>query len=108
MDGTADNAADDLADVDTLIDYGARPNFVFILADDLGWANVGFKNPWNAQILTPNIDGLAMQGLELQRMYVYKGCAPSRSALQSGRLPVHITTDTGDGITNPAHGLPLG
>lgn len=81
------------------------PNILFIMADDLGWANVGFHNHENEQINTPNIDELARNGLQLNRMYVYRGCAPSRSSFQSGRLPVHVTMDNGDGITNPYHGM---
>jgi len=49
---------------------------------------------------------LVANGLELNRMYVYRGCAPTRSSFQSGRLPVHVTTDNGDGISNPTHGIP--
>ena len=82
------------------------PHIVFIMADDLGWGNVGFHNKHNYQINTPNIDNLADTGLQLNRMYVYRGCAPSRSSFQSGRLPVHVTMDNGDGITTPNHGIP--
>lgn len=39
-------------------------------------------------------------------MYVYRGCAPTRSSFQSGRLPIHVTLDNGDGISNPRHGIP--
>jgi len=83
------------------------PNVVFIMPDDLGWGNVGYHNPENVQINTPNIDELAVSGLQLNRMYVYRGCSPSRSSFQTGRLPVHVTMDNGDGgITNPSHGIP--
>lgn len=59
----------------------------------------------NEQISTSNIDYLVSSGLELNRMYVYRGCAPTRSSFQSGRLPVHVTMDNGDGITEPNHGI---
>ena len=91
--------------MDTTKEYES-PHIVFILADDLGWGNVGFHNSHNQQINTPVMDDLAATGLQLNRMYVYRGCAPSRSALQSGRLPVHVTMDNGDGITTPNHGIP--
>ena len=59
------------------------------------------------QIHTPRIDDLAATGLELERMYVYRGCAPSRSSFQSGRLPIHVTIANDDnGISTPTHGMP--
>ena len=39
---------------------------------------------------TPNIDALVQTGLELDRFYVHKICSPTRSALQSGRAPIHV------------------
>lgn len=68
------------------------PNVLFILIDDLGFGDVGFTqgSPPSATF-TPNIDQLANDGLILDRHLAYKTCTPSRSALQSGRLPVHVT-----------------
>lgn len=60
----------------------AKPNVVFIIADDLGWADVGFHQG-NAP--TPNLDRLAAGGVELTQHYVYPVCSPTRSALLSGR-----------------------
>merc|ERR1719198_454990 len=63
-----------------------------ILADDLGWASVGWHRPKEVprtEIHTPNMDKLVENGIELDRAYVMWFCAPSRSSLQSGRLPVH-------------------
>eukprot|EP01084_Bolivina_argentea_P317740 550940_1 len=65
------------------------PNILFILADDLGWSNVGWHNKENAEIKTPNLEYLAANGLELNRHYVHYVCSPTRSSVQSGRLPVH-------------------
>ena len=66
----------------------ARPNLFYILADDYGWANVGFHS---AQALTPTIDSLATtEGFEITRHYAYRFCSPSRSSLMSGRLPFHV------------------
>ncbi|MBI1792452.1 MAG: arylsulfatase [Acidobacteria bacterium] len=59
-----------------------RPNIVFLLADDLGWANVGFHG---AKHQTPNIDRLAREGVELERYYVYPVCSPTRAGLMTGR-----------------------
>ncbi len=59
-----------------------RPNIVFIMCDDLGWADVGFHG---SSIPTPNIDRLAKAGVELTRYYVSPVCTPTRAGLMSGR-----------------------
>jgi arylsulfatase A-like enzyme len=59
-----------------------RPNFVFIIADDLGWADVAFHGG-NAP--TPHLDRLAGEGLELAQHYVAPVCSPTRSGLMTGR-----------------------
>ena len=60
----------------------ARPNIVFILADDLGWADVAFHGG-NAP--TPTLDRLARDGLELAQHYVAPVCSPTRTGLMTGR-----------------------
>lgn len=60
----------------------AAPNIVFIIADDLGWADVAFHGG-NAP--TPNLDRLAREGLELGRHYVAPVCSPTRTGLMTGR-----------------------
>ena len=71
----------------------AKPKVILhIMADDLGWANVGFHNEVGrsaAEVVTPNIDRLVGEGLELERMYTEKVCAPSRASLLSGRFGIH-------------------
>ena len=64
------------------------PNIVFILIDDVGWADFGYNNKIatsfggtensNGQIPTPNIDQLAEQGLKFTSHYVHPTCTPSR------------------------------
>lgn len=76
------------------------------MADDLGWGSVGFHNAVNSEVQTPHLDELVRNGLELNRHYVYSGCAPTRASFQSGRLPVHVTTNNGDGLEDPTHGIP--
>lgn len=62
---------------------GSRPNIVFILADDMGWADPGFNGGDPA--LTPNIDRLAGQGVQFTQFYSHAVCAQTRSALLTGR-----------------------
>ncbi len=64
------------------------PNIVLIMADDLGWGDVGFngRTEWS----TPNLDGLARQGRVLKRCYTAAVvCAPSRAAFLTGKSPIH-------------------
>ena len=63
-----------------------KPNIVFVLVDDWGFAEVGFRNQ---KIKTPNFDDLAKTGLMLNRHYVYMYCSPSRASLLTGRWPHH-------------------
>ena len=63
-----------------------KPNIVFVLVDDWGFAEVGFRNP---KVKTPNFDDLAKTGLILNRHYVYMYCSPSRASLLTGRWPHH-------------------
>jgi arylsulfatase A-like enzyme len=59
-----------------------RPNILLILADDLGWGDVG----WNgSKIRTPVLDRLRREGVELTQHYVNPQCTPTRSSLLSGR-----------------------
>lgn len=62
-----------------------RPNIVYLLADDLGWGDVGFHG---SEIKTPNIDKLAASGVKLDSFYVLPVCTPTRSALMTGRYPI--------------------
>lgn len=64
-----------------------HPNVVLIVADDLGWRDVGFHG---GAIDTPRIDRLAKNGIQLDRFYTAPVCTPTRAALLSGRSPVHL------------------
>jgi arylsulfatase A-like enzyme len=59
-----------------------RPNILFIVADDLGWRDVGWHG---STFQTPTLDKLVREGVELDRHYVQPVCSPTRTALLSGR-----------------------
>ncbi|KAK3733365.1 hypothetical protein RRG08_004793 [Elysia crispata] len=63
------------------------PHLIFILADDLGWNDVGYHNP---DIISPNIDLLADTGIKLNQSYMQPLCSPSRAALLSGLYPFRL------------------
>ena len=63
----------------------AKPNVIFILADDLGWHDVGFHG---SDIKTPNLDKLAETGARLENYYCQPMCTPTRAALLTGRYPL--------------------
>ena len=64
-----------------------KPNIVLIVADDMGWADVGFHG---SPIATPNLDRLAREGMELKRFYVCPVCSPTRAGLMTGRYPIRF------------------
>lgn len=61
-----------------------RPNIVIILADDLGWGDVGYHG---SAIRTPHIDRIAREGIEMDRFYAAPISSPSRAGLLTGRYP---------------------
>src|SRR5262245_44345369 len=69
----------------------SRPNIVYILADDLGWKDVGFHG---SDIKTPNLDQLAAQGTRLEQFYTQPMCTPTRAALMTGRYPLRYGLQT--------------
>ena len=72
------------------------PNIIFALADDTGWHGVGWHQSQSCQadpncaMLTPHMDALLSDGVELTQHYTYRFCSPTRSALMTGRLPIHV------------------
>ena len=69
-----------------------QPNIVHIVADDLGWKDVGFNGC--ADIKTPNLDSLAADGAKLTQFYVQPMCTPTRAALMTGRYPFRYGLQT--------------
>jgi arylsulfatase A-like enzyme len=62
-----------------------KPNIVYIVADDLGWKDVGFNGC--TDIKTPNLDKLAKDGARFTQFYAQSMCTPTRAALLTGRYP---------------------
>ena len=58
-----------------------RPNIVLIVADDLGWSDLG---AFGGEIPTPNLDALAAGGMMLTQFYANQSCSPTRAMLMSG------------------------
>eukprot|EP00730_Choanoeca_flexa_P005232 TRINITY_DN11911_c0_g1_i2.p1 TRINITY_DN11911_c0_g1~~TRINITY_DN11911_c0_g1_i2.p1 ORF type:complete len:521 (+),score=90.40 TRINITY_DN11911_c0_g1_i2:365-1927(+) len=70
------------------------PHIVHIMADDLGFFNLGFRG--NSEINSPTIDSLVQSGLLLDQMRTFVYCSPTRSSFLSGRLPHHVNQVNGD------------
>jgi arylsulfatase A-like enzyme len=80
-----------------------RPHIVYIVADDLGWKDVGFHG---SDIKTPNIDALAQQGARLEQFYAQPMCTPTWAALLTGRYPNRYGLQTLVVPTPAKYGLP--
>ncbi len=68
------------------------PHIVHIVADDLGWRDVGFNGC--KDIATPHLDRLAAGGAKLTQFYVQPMCTPTRAALMTGRYPFRYGLQT--------------
>lgn len=77
---------------DTAAPTTDKPNIVFILADDLGWGDVGYHG---SQIKTPAIDGLAQTGVRFEQFYASSVCSPSRACFMTGRYTMRYGLQTG-------------
>ncbi|HEC04542.1 MAG TPA: N-acetylgalactosamine-4-sulfatase, partial [Phycisphaerales bacterium] len=86
-----------------------KPNIVIILADDLGYGELGCQG--NPQIPTPNIDAIAAAGIRFTSGYVTApNCSPSRAGLLTGRIQTrfgHENNPIGARNEVPGYGLPL-
>ncbi|MPY88735.1 MAG: sulfatase-like hydrolase/transferase [Luteitalea sp.] len=74
-----------------------RPNIILILADDMGYSDLG---SYGSEIVTPNLDRLASEGLRFRQFYNTARCSPTRASLLMGRYPHevgvgHLTEDFG-------------
>src|SRR3954467_605759 len=89
----------------TQLSAAERPNIVYLLADDLGYTDVGWHGH---EIKTPHLDKLAAAGARLEQFYVEPVCSPTRAALMTGRYPMRHGLQVG--VVRPwaQYGLPLG
>jgi len=76
------------------------PNVVVIVADDTGWADVGYHG---SEIRTPVLDRLVSRGIELNRFYSDPVCSPTRAALLTGKPPSRFGIITPLRPDNPNH-----
>lgn len=73
----------------------ARPNIVFVMADDLGWSDTSVamgaeRSAVNRRYHTPNVERLAREGLRFSRAYASAPvCTPTRASLMTGLTPLH-------------------
>ncbi|XP_068231884.1 arylsulfatase B-like [Palaemon carinicauda] len=81
-----------------------KPHIILIVADDLGWNDVSWNNPY---VVTPHLHDLAINGLILNNSYVQPTCTPTRAALMTGIYPFKMGLQKG--VIKPPEpmGVPL-
>ncbi len=79
-----------------------RPNVLFILADDLGYSDLGC---YGGEIATPNLDRLAKNGLRFTQFYNTARCWPSRAVLLSGYYAQQVRRDVVPGVLSGGNGV---
>jgi arylsulfatase A-like enzyme len=68
-----------------------KPNVLLIMTDDVGYGDIGVYGA--PDVKTPNIDGLAREGVRLTDFYGAPQCTPARAALMTGRYPARVALD---------------
>jgi arylsulfatase len=79
-----------------------KPNVLVILADDLGYSDLGC---YGSAIATPNLDGLAANGLRFTQCYNTARCWPSRAALLTGYFAQQVRRDSLPGVPSGGQGV---
>ena len=82
-------------------DSASPPNIVLIMADDLGFSDLGC---YGGEIKTPNLDNLAENGLRFTQFYNTARCWPTRAALLTGYYAQQVRRDTVPGIPSGGRG----
>lgn len=81
----------------------AKPNVLYIVADDLGWKDIGYHG---SDIKTPTLDRLAAEGVKLNQFYVQPMCTPTRACIMTGRYPFRYGLQTAVIPSSHTWGLP--
>ena len=81
-----------------------QPNIVLIMADDLGWGDVGYHG---GEAATPNIDRISAEGVRFDRFYAQPICTPTRASLMTGRYAWRSGMASGVVLNHLRYGLPL-
>jgi len=71
-----------------------RPNIIFIMGDDIGWANIGVYNQGIMAGRTPNLDQLASQGMRFTDYYAEASCTAGRANFITGEIPLRTGLTT--------------
>ncbi len=79
----------------------SKPNILIILADDMGYSDAGC---YGGEIATPNLDGLAKNGLRFTQFYNTARCWPSRAAILTGYYAQQVRRDTVPGVKSGSQG----
>src|SRR5579884_1888010 len=83
-------------------DEPVRPNILLLLADDMGFSDAGC---YGGEIVTPNLDALAKNGLRFTQFYKTARCWPTRAAVLTGFYAQQVRRDTVPGIKSGAQGV---
>lgn len=89
----------------TSFSLASPPDILVIVADDLGYADVGFHQHHKPEVVTPHLDALAKEGIICQQGYVTgQVCSPTRAGLMTGRYQQRLGLYTGG---EAGSGLPM-
>jgi len=72
----------------------AQPNIVYIMADDIGWFNIGAYHQGIMSGRTPNLDRLATEGMRFTDYYAEASCTAGRAQFITGQLPIRTGLTT--------------
>ena len=67
-----------------------KPNIVWVVVDDLGWADFPWSGAQASRVKSPTLSKLAAEGTTLSGYYVNPICTPTRSSFMTGRYPIHL------------------